>query len=120
MPWVSMNRLGKERDFCCNDRNRRSPDISISEEGEETKYYDSHSRPPPPPQPFKFGYKRQPIDWRVLHGVDIERMVRCFLSYQDLRFESRHLRTLTFDCSAGHLFGPQADSTAGLDPLLIS
>lgn len=30
---------------------------------------------PPPPPPFRFGARRDRIDWGALHGVDIERMV---------------------------------------------
>ena len=86
MPWVSASRLGRDREFGAYKR-PAAPAVNITEEGEETIYYGSDSRPPPPP-PFQFGYKRQPIDWRILHGIDIDRMVsltccwtmRCILS----------------------------------------
>ena len=44
----------------------------------------SASHPPPPP--FRFGARRDRIDWGALHGVDIERMVCVCLS---LSFEER-------------------------------
>jgi hypothetical protein len=31
---------------------------------------------PPPPPPFKFDAKRCRLDWRMLHGVDVDRVVR--------------------------------------------
>ena len=41
------------------------------------------SPPPPapssPPPPFRFGARRDRIDWGALHGVDVERMVCCLL-----------------------------------------
>lgn len=51
-------------------------DLSPKAKGSRLK-----KRPAPPP-PFRFGYRRQPIDWRVLHGIDIQRMVRPFLQYK--------------------------------------
>ena len=73
MPWVSASRLGRDREFGAF-KQPAAPAVNITEEGEETIYYGSDSRPPPPP-PFQFGYKRQPIDWRILHGIDIDRIV---------------------------------------------
>ena len=73
MPWVSSKRLGQERNSG-RYSHQDSPKIDISEEGEETAHYGLKSRPPPPPA-FRFGYKRQPIDWRILHGIDIQRLV---------------------------------------------
>ena len=41
------------------------------------------SPPPPapssPPPPFRFGARRDRIEWGALHGVDVERMVCCLL-----------------------------------------
>lgn len=40
------------------------------------------NRPPPPspPSPFRFGARRDRIDWGAMHGVDVERMV-CWLVF---------------------------------------
>jgi len=35
-----------------------------------------HSAQGPPPAPFRFCTRRVRIDWRTLHGVDIDRLVR--------------------------------------------
>jgi len=73
MPWISSKRLGQER-ISGGFSSQNSPKIDISEDREETSHYGLKSRPSPPPA-FRFGYKRQPIDWRTLHGIDIHRLV---------------------------------------------
>ena len=37
-----------------------------------------HPPPPPPLHPFRFGARRDRIDWGALHGVDLEKMVCLF------------------------------------------
>ena len=77
MPWVPSARLGRERESV-QMKAQESPSLSRPiDNPAETKTNDEQ-RPkarPAPPGPFQFGYRRHPIDWRVLHGVDIERLV---------------------------------------------
>ena len=75
MPWVTSARLGKERDSI-QLKSPKSGQMSMDHSEGADKEENSNSKPkPPPPGPFQFAYRTYPIDWRVLHGVDIDRLV---------------------------------------------
>lgn len=73
MPWVSAQRLGRERTSSLGHQEDLA-NSGINNGVNKPAYAGLKSRPAPPP-PFRFGYRRQPIDWRILHGIDIQRMV---------------------------------------------
>ena len=75
MPWISEHRLGQQRLGSEAGQEELSGNV-IHDEGQPTKSSNLKRRPAPPAT-FRFGYRRQPIDWRVLHGIDIQRMVMC-------------------------------------------
>ena len=74
MPWVSTQRLGRER-ISLGATQEDALSKCLPDEAAKKGSQGMKRRPAPPP-PFRFGYKRQPIDWRILHGIDIHRMVR--------------------------------------------
>ena len=74
MPWVSAQRLGRDR-MSIGDKQEGMPIDHMADEPHKKDSSGLKRRPAPPP-PFRFGYRRQPIDWRILHGIDIHRMVR--------------------------------------------
>ena len=75
MPWVSAQRLGKER-ASLGSSHEDMPGSQIGPGDRKVEQMALKRRPAPPPH-FRFGYRRQPIDWRALHGIDIQRMVSC-------------------------------------------
>ena len=50
-------------------------DPSWSEADKFPPFYESHSKAPPAQPPFQFHAHRSRIDWRVLHGIDVDEVV---------------------------------------------
>lgn len=82
MPWVTSARLGKERDSSLGKESEQ-PNAEFKLEGDKSPVNKSQPCRPLPPPAFKFGYRRHPIDWRVLHGIDIDRLVCLWMQTPD-------------------------------------